>query len=220
MLIDLHSHTFMSDGALLPSEHVRRAWVKGYRAIALTDHADVSNIESLLRKQVPLCAELSSVWPITALPGVELTHVPPEHIDRLTKLARSLGAQIVVMHGETPVEPVPPGTNLAAIEARVDILAHPGILTAEEAARAAELGVTLEISSRRGHSLGNGRVVALGREHGARFVINSDAHEPGDFLDPELHRRVGLGAGLSEEEYEQACRNSACLLERLAPREL
>ena len=154
MLIDLHTHTFMSDGALLPSEHVRRAWVKGYRAVAITDHADISNIESLLRKSVPVCRELSEAWPITALPGVELTHVPPGHIDRLTKLARSLGARVVVMHGETPVEPVPPGTNMAAIEARVDILAHPGILTEEEARRAAELGVALELSARRGHCLG------------------------------------------------------------------
>ncbi len=215
MLIDLHTHTFMSDGALLPSEHVRRAWVKGYRAVAITDHADISNIESLLRKSVPVCRELSAAWPITALPGVELTHVPPEHIDRLTKLARSLGARVVVMHGETPVEPVPPGTNMAAIEARVDILAHPGILTEEEARRAAELGVALEISARRGHCLGNGLVASLGRKFGNTLVINSDTHEPGDFLREELHRKVGLGAGLSEEEYAQLCRNSETLLERL-----
>lgn len=215
MLIDLHTHTFMSDGALLPSEHVRRAWVRGYRAVAITDHADISNIESLLRKSVPVCRELSEAWPITALPGVELTHVPPEHIDRLTKLARSLGARVVVMHGETPVEPVPPGTNMAAIEARVDILAHPGILSEAEARRAAELGVALEISARRGHCLGNGRVASLGRQFGNTLIINSDTHEPGDFLTEELHRKVGLGAGLTEEEYAQLCRNSEALLERL-----
>jgi histidinol phosphatase-like PHP family hydrolase len=215
MLIDLHTHTFMSDGALLPSEHVRRAWVAGYRAVALTDHADISNIESLMRKQVPLCKELSAAWPIQVLPGVELTHVPPEHIDRLTQLARSFGAKIVVMHGETPVEPVPPGTNRAAIEARVDILAHPGILAEDDAQRAAELGVALEISARRGHCLGNGRVANLGRKFGNMLVIDSDAHGPGDFLSEELHRKVGLGAGLSEEEYAQVCRNSEALLERL-----
>ena len=215
MVIDLHSHTFMSDGALLPSEHVRRAWVCGYAAIALTDHADISNIESLLRKSVPVCRELSEAWPITALPGVELTHVPPEHIARLTRLARDLGARVVVMHGETPVEPVPPGTNLAAIRAGVDILAHPGILSEEEARLAAELGVALEISARRGHCLGNGRVVSLGRKHGNTLVIDSDAHEPGDFLSEDLHRKVGLGAGLSEEEYARVCRNSEELLARL-----
>lgn len=215
MLIDLHTHTFMSDGALLPSEHVRRAWVAGYRAMAITDHADISNIESLMRKQVPLCRELSAVWPIQALPGVELTHVPPEHIDRLTQLARSLGAKIVVMHGETPVEPVPPGTNRAAIEARVDILAHPGILAEDDARRAAELGVALELSARRGHCLGNGRVANLGRKFGNTLVIDSDAHGPGDFLSEELHHKVGLGAGLSEDEYAQVRRNSEALLERL-----
>ena len=40
------------------------------------------------------------------------------------------------------------------------------------------------------------------------------------FLSPEMHRRVGLGAGLSEEEYEQVRRNSETLLEKLRPREL
>ena len=43
--------------------------------------------------------------------------------------ARALGAQIVLVHGETIVEPVPPGTNHQAIEAGVDILAHPGLIS-------------------------------------------------------------------------------------------
>jgi predicted metal-dependent phosphoesterase TrpH len=46
--IDLHVHSFLSDGALLPSELLRRVVVKGYRAIAITDHADASNMEELV----------------------------------------------------------------------------------------------------------------------------------------------------------------------------
>ena len=41
----------------------------------------------------------------------------------LAEHARALGAKVVIVHGETIVEPVPRGTNLAAIEAGVDILA-------------------------------------------------------------------------------------------------
>ena len=43
-MIDLHTHTFFSDGGLLPSELARRARIAGYQALAFTDHADVSNI--------------------------------------------------------------------------------------------------------------------------------------------------------------------------------
>ena len=47
-MIDLHTHTFFSDGALVPAEHVRRVEVLGYTAIAITDHADSSNIHFLI----------------------------------------------------------------------------------------------------------------------------------------------------------------------------
>lgn len=39
-MIDLHTHTFSSDGALIPSEHLHRFEMLGYEAIAITDHAD------------------------------------------------------------------------------------------------------------------------------------------------------------------------------------
>ncbi len=45
---DFHSHTLMSDGELLVSEHVRRAEKMGYAAIAITDHADITNIDYIL----------------------------------------------------------------------------------------------------------------------------------------------------------------------------
>ena len=42
-MIDLHNHTFFSDGELVLAELVRRYAVAGYTAIAITDHADKSN---------------------------------------------------------------------------------------------------------------------------------------------------------------------------------
>ena len=38
-LYDFHAHSFFSDGELLPMELIRRAVVKGYTALAITDHA-------------------------------------------------------------------------------------------------------------------------------------------------------------------------------------
>jgi histidinol phosphatase-like PHP family hydrolase len=130
--------------------------------------------------------------------------------------ARELGADYVVVHGESPVEPVAPGTNIAAIEAGVDLLAHPGLLSKIEARRAAELGVRLELSARGGHCLGNGLVARLSKEYGVSLVICSDAHAPGDLLTPKLAAAVALGAGLTYEEYLGILKGAVDWAEKLA----
>ena len=196
-MIDLHTHSLFSDGVLVPSELVRRAIMKGYEAIAITDHADASNLDFTIPRVRATCKELNRRWKITALPGIELTHIPPETFADLTERARSLGAAIVVAHGETLVEPVHPGTNRAAIEARVDILAHPGLISKAEAELAAKNNVYLEITSRKGHSLSNGHVAKIAVEAGAKLVIDTDTHEPGDLITDELAQDFLLGAGLS-----------------------
>ena len=58
-MIDLHTHTLFSDGELVPSELVRRSEVMGYRAIALTDHADSSNIDFIIPRTVRIAEELN-----------------------------------------------------------------------------------------------------------------------------------------------------------------
>ena len=115
-MIDLHTHSLLSDGELLPSELIRRAEVIGYEGIGITDHADRSNLDWIIPRIVSVCAELNRCWKIRAVPGIELTHVPPETILLLCQEARALGAKLVVVHGETIAEPVCPGTNRKAIE--------------------------------------------------------------------------------------------------------
>ncbi len=199
-MYDFHTHTFLSDGVLSPVELIRRAYVRGYRVIAVTDHVGPGNLEVVLKTLVTDCEATSSRWDILALPGVEITHVPKDDIDMVARAARGLGARIVVVHGETVVEPVEPGTNRAAIESpAVDVLAHPGIIAPEDASLASERGVFLEISARKGHSLANGHVVKMALQTGAFTVLDSDAHEPGDLLTPELAEKVALGAGLDHE---------------------
>ena len=207
-MIDLHTHSLFSDGVLVPSELVRRAVMKGYEVIAITDHADCSNLDFAIPRVAAACRELNRRWKITALPGIELTHIPPETFPELTDRARSLGAAIVVAHGETLVEPVHPGTNRAAIEARVDILAHPGLISRDEAELAARNGVYLEITSRKGHSLSNGHVARIAVETGARLVIDTDTHEPGDLITDEFAVNILLGAGLNRERIDEVFRNS------------
>ncbi|WP_285905904.1 histidinol phosphate phosphatase domain-containing protein [Pseudodesulfovibrio pelocollis] len=213
-MIDLHTHTVFSDGELIPAELVRRAEVIGYKALCMTDHADESTLYFTLENILRFVKRHGYFYDIIVLAGVELTHIPPPLIGEMVIKAREAGAQVVVMHGETPVEPVAPGTNLAAIEAGVDILAHPGLITEEEVALAAEKGVALEITTRGGHSLTNGHVAALARRLGAKLVVNNDAHAPRDLVSKELRRTIALGAGLTAEEYRQTEANAHEIVQR------
>ncbi len=181
-------------------EMIRRAAVNGYSSVALTDHAAAGDIQRIIPEICQVCAVARRYWKILAIPGIELTHLPSGGIADAAKKARELGAWIVVVHGETIVEPVDPGTNLAAIKSPdVDILAHPGQLSPEEAQLAAEKGVFLEISARKGHSLTNGHVAKMALEAGARLLVDSDAHTDSDLLTEDFAAAVIRGAGVDEE---------------------
>lgn len=211
-MIDLHTHTIFSDGELIPAEHLRRVESLGYEAVAVTDHADSSNLDFIIPRIVRAAEDLNRFYTTRLIPGIELTHIPPEMFDELVKQSRRLGAKIVVGHGETVMEPVKPGTNQAAIEAGVDILAHPGFITRKEAQNAAARGVHLELTGRKGHSLTNGHVARLALETGALLVINADAHGPGDFMTAEMAETVGRGAGLDKARYEKLRRDMSKLV--------
>ena len=202
-MIDLHTHTIFSDGELIPAEHLRRVENLGYEAVAITDHADSSNLDFIIPRIVKVAEDLNRFSKTKLLPGIELTHIPPQMYNELVAEARKLGAKIVVGHGETVMEPVYAGTNLAAIQAGVDILAHPGFITRDEALLAAEKGVFLELTGRKGHSLTNGHVAQIAADTGALLVVNADAHGPGDFMTAKMAETVALGAGLDRERYEK-----------------
>jgi len=199
-LYDLHTHTILSDGEMLPSELVRRMAVIGYTTVAITDHVDTSNAASVVETLLDV-RESARLFGVRLLCGVEITHVPPVQIAGVARQARDAGAEIVVVHGETTVEPVTPGTNHAACTCPdVNVLAHPGLISREDAKLAQENGIALEITSRGGHNRTNGHVVRMAREVSCRLVVDSDAHAPHDLLDRMGKETVALGAGLTPDE--------------------
>ena len=216
-MYDFHTHTFLSDGVLSPIELIRRAMIIGYRAIGVTDHVGLGNLEYVVKTLVKDCAHATKRWDILAVPGVEITHVPKEDIDLVARTAKELGARLATVHGETIVEPVEEGTNEAAVRSpSVDVLAHPGLIVEDHARLASENGVFLEISARKGHSFTNGHVAMVAKHTGASLILDSDAHEPGDLLTPTLTRKVALGAGLTAEESDALLeQNPLQLLARL-----
>lgn len=211
-MIDLHMHSLLSDGELIPSELVRRCEALGYKAIAITDHADLSNIDLIVPRVVKVANQLNNSQSVVVIPGVEITHVPRERISELIQFARDLGARLVVVHGESIAEPVAKGTNRAGIEAGADILAHPGLITEDEVREAVKRGVYLEITSRKGHSLTNGHVAKLALKMGARLVLNSDSHSPDDIITFNQAEQICKGAGLEDGFIDTLIQNSMELI--------
>ncbi len=210
-MFDLHTHSIFSDGELIPSELVRRAVFNGYEAIAITDHVDFTNMEYVLHGLKKL--ELQNNCDIEVIIGVEITHVPAVKIENAVKKARDLGAELVVVHGETLVEPVEGGTNRVAVSnPSVDILAHPGLISETDVELAKENDVYLEITSRQGHCLANGHVARVCSDLNAKMLLNSDLHAPEDFLNEDFAQKILAGAGLNQE--------SAASVLRVYPREL
>ncbi|MGQ0797828.1 MAG: histidinol phosphate phosphatase domain-containing protein [Methanobacteriota archaeon] len=213
---EFHSHTVLTDGELLGIELIRRAVALGHRAIAVTDHVSLGNIEWVVRQEILDC-DLAKSWDILAIPGVEITHVPPDRLDDAVRAARRAGARVVVVHGETISEPVAPGTNRRAVSnPDVDILAHPGLITREDADLARSNDVFLEISTRRAHAPANGHVAREAEGAVATPIVDSDAHAPGDLVTQDEAVRFARAAGLPERLVTTATEGAPdALLKRL-----
>jgi putative hydrolase len=207
-MIDLHTHSLFSDGVLLPAELIQRAQQAGYEAIALTDHVDESTFDFVIPRIIKACDAASRTMSIRAVPGVEITHVQPGAIAEVVRECRALGARLIVVHGETVVEPVPEGTNLSAVQAGIDILAHPGLISPDVVQLAADNGVCLEITARKGHCLSNGHVARMAMQYGARLVLNTDTHTPDNLITAAHAQQIAVGSGLTENDFSTMLTNS------------
>ena len=202
-MYNLHCHSLLSDGALLPSEIAVRFSSIGYKAIAITDHADYSNIEEVVKSILKFTKNWAkSSVPIKVFPGIELTHLPLDQFKPLARYARKEGIKIIVGHGETLAEPVIKGTNRAALVADIDILAHPGLITEEDAEFAKKRKIFLEITSRQSHAISNRHVAEVALKIGANLILNMDAHEPEDIIPPSGLIETGIRAGLTQAQAE------------------
>ncbi len=211
-MIDLHTHTFFSDGILIPSELVCHAKNAGYTTIAITDHCDFSNMDFVITRIKRITRELSKYYKIKVICGCEITYVPPELISKAVKQARKLGAKIVVVHGETPVEPVPEGTNKSAILAGCDILAHPGFISEDDVKFAIKNDVLLEITTRDGHRKGNLHVSKLAKKLTAKLVFDTDSHKPENLLNEKKIKEILKEAKLNYKDFERMQKNAYDLI--------
>jgi histidinol phosphatase-like PHP family hydrolase len=213
-MIDLHTHTFLSDGILCPSELVYSAKIRGYSAIAITDHVDFSNMDSIIPDILKTAAILSDNYGILVLTGAELTYVPPKLIKTAAKRCRELGAEILVVHGETVAENVPPETNFYAVNADIDILAHPGKLTEEVAEIAAKNDIKIEITARKYHNVTNKKVAKIALKKNAKLVLNTDSHCAEDLLTQKKIKEILKQSFLPKDYYKVMQQNSCEIIKK------
>ena len=176
--------------------------------MVIADHVNEGTVDFVAPRVARVAQALARRTGVTVFAGVEITHVPPAHMKRVTDEARRCGAQVVLAHGETIVEPVTPGTNRAAIEAGVDVLAHPGLIRLRDAQEAGRRAVFLEVSGRKGHSLANGHVVRVAEEANAGLVFGSDCHGPGDLVTLEEAFAILAGAGMDQKASQKVFRDA------------
>ncbi|OGS21773.1 MAG: hypothetical protein A2252_06495 [Elusimicrobia bacterium RIFOXYA2_FULL_39_19] len=212
-MIDLHTHTLFSDGCLLPSELVYRAKVKGYTAVGIADHVDFSTIDFVIPRIAKIAKQLTSYYQILVVPCAEITYVPPKQIAEAVATARTLGAKVVIVHGETPAEIVPGGTNLSGILAGADIIAHPGEISESDVKLAIQKNVLLEITSKNGHCKGDPHVAKLCKKLGAKMIFNTDTHSPENLIDEKGVKKILKYSKLTWNDFLQMQENAMLLLE-------
>lgn len=201
-MYNFHCHSLLSDGALLPSEVAVRYMAAGYKAIAITDHVDYSNIKFVTEQILEFCRHWPESRGIKVLSGIEITHLPPEQFKPLAKYARGKGIKIIVAHGQTLVEPVIKGTNRAALEADIDILAHPGLISDADVKLAEKKGIFLELTSRKGHCATNRHVAERALKFGAKLILSTDSHTPEDIISSGRLINIARRAGLNQKQID------------------
>lgn len=212
-MVDVHVH--VGDGGLQPAEAMRLGRVAGYRAMVLLCRVDSASLSQLFPWLLQMCRHYSLYTGVDAFAGVELVHVPPPLLYETVAEARALGAAFVGVHGEAPGAHVEVGTNMAAMQAGADVLLHPGLLTAEDARLAAELGVALEITSAPLYCLANAHVAAMAEAAGCGLVFGGNVKKADEFVTPEIYEATLSGALVSAQARHALITTTEALLQRL-----
>jgi len=216
-VFDFHVHagTGGAGGGTLPAEVAAKAREAGYRGVALLARCDMASLRRALPPLVRACREAGLFSECEMLAGVELVHIAPPLLGEAVEQARKLGALVVGVHCEYPEGGVPVGTTLSAIHAGTDLLLHPGSISLEEAALAADMGVALELSLASRYGFFNGHIAGMARQTGASLVTGGDVGGECRFAPLRVRQGFLRGAGLSVGEIE---RIEACCLRFMTQR--
>nr|WSX74610.1 PHP domain-containing protein [Streptomyces sp. NBC_00899] len=217
---DCHLHSDWSDGGSPIEAMALAARDAGHRWAVLTDHSPRLRIAhgltaDRLRSQLDAVAELNArLAPFRLLTGIECDILPDGSLDQDDDLLDRLDVVVASAHSELRMA-APAFTRrlLAAVcNPLVDVLGHcTGRLIGDRKrpestydaaavfAACAEGGTAVEINSSPQRLDPPRRLLALARDAGTLFAIDSDAHAPGQ-LDWQIHgcaraEEAGIPAG-------------------------
>jgi DNA polymerase (family X) len=197
---DLHMHTTATDGRDTLEAMAAEARRLGYSYIAITDHSKALAMANGLdeRRALEHAARVRALngrfEDLTLLAGIECDILADGSLDLADDCLAQLDVVVASIHSHFSQEPAQLTDRvLRALECRwVDVLGHPTgrrLLSRQGlpmdmlrvVAAAVERGVALEINGQVDRLDLSDAHVRLARDHGARFVISSDAHSTGAF---------------------------------------
>jgi DNA polymerase (family 10) len=213
---DLHTHTTASDGENSIEQMIMAAQERGYHTIAITDHsksqviANGLSVDRLLAHVKAIRKIADRYRGIRVLAGCEVDILVDGSLDFEASVLAELDIVVASPHVSLKQDTVKATDRiLRAVEARyVNIIGHPtgrlinaraGLPVAFETifARAAQMGVAMEINAGWPRLDLNDVNARAAREAGVKLSINTDAHSVGGLdgmiLGVSVARRAGAG---------------------------
>jgi putative hydrolase len=218
---DCHVHSDWSDGRASIREMALAARALGREYIVLTDHSPRLTVArglsaERLEEQLEVVAALNvELAPFRILTGIEVDILTDGSLDQTDELLARLDVVVASVHSLLRMEREPMTARLVAALANphLDILGHctgrmrragrdrpESTFDAELVFAAAEAyGKAIEVNARIERNDPPKRLITLAMSLGCRFVIDTDAHVPGE-LDWLVHGATRAAAcGMTEE---------------------
>jgi DNA polymerase (family 10) len=197
---DLHMHTNATDGRDTILEMAEAAMARGLGYIAITDHSknlamtnglDDARALAHISRIREVDAELAELYPgkIHVLPGIEVDILADGSLDLDDSTLAQMDIVVASIHShfDQPIDQTTDRVLRALENPHVRILGHPTgrkVLKRDAYAlnidtilkRAAELGVAVEHNAAPARADLNDLHLRLARQHGAKIVVNTDAH--------------------------------------------
>ena len=216
---DLHSHSDWSDGGSPLEEMAMTAMELGHDYLVLTDHSPRLRIANGLSAE-RLGRQLGVVEAVnehlggsfTLLKGIEVDILDDGSLDQTPEMLGRLDVRVASVHSKLKMEPDAMTRRMigAVRNPHTNVLGHctGRLVTGNRGTRAqsqfdaravftacAEEGVAVEINSRPERRDPPTRLLAMARDLGCVFSIDSDAHAPGqlDMLDYGCARATEAG---------------------------
>lgn len=197
---DCHSHSDWSDGGSPIEDMAVAAMELGHEYLALTDHSPRLTVAhglnaDRLRQQLEVVDELNQRYaPFRMLTGIEVDILEDGTLDQEDELLARLDVVVASVHSKFKMDsPSMTGRMIRAIEnPHSDILGHctgrilvgrgrpPSTFDAAAVfAACQQTGTAVEVNSRPERQDPPDDLLALAREAGCLFSIDTDAHAPG-----------------------------------------